>query len=133
MENRPIFECIPGSIVLYEKEYEEDFYNLINDLQHQPNDDVDINYVRDDYDGDDDSLGSREAEYAAMDEKEIMIVTDDDIFKEGDTSDHEYGSNEIKEEKIYGESEVEEGSDNCGDEEGADFDEEEKQLQEGPE
>ena len=35
--------------------------------------------------------------------------------------------------KIYGESEVEEGSDNCGDEEGADFDEEEKQLQEGPE
>ena len=84
---------------MYEKEYEEDFYNLINDLQHQPNDDVDINYVRDDYDGDDDSLGSREAEYAAMDEKEIMIVTDDDIFKEGDTSDHEYGSNEIKEEK----------------------------------
>ena len=35
--------------------------------------------------------------------------------------------------KICGESEVEEGPDDCGDEEGSDVEEEEKQSQEGPE
>ena len=65
-----------------------------------------------------------------MDKKEGMIVTAEDIDKEGDISDHEYGSNYSEEEKIDGESEVEEGSDDCGDEEWADVEEEEKQLQE---
>ena len=39
------------------------------------------------------------SEYAAMDEEEGMIVKDDNIFEEGDTSDYEYGSNESEEEK----------------------------------
>ena len=34
-----------------------------------------------------------------MDEEEGMIVTDDNISEEGDTSDHEYGINESEEEK----------------------------------
>ena len=57
-------------------------------------------------------------------QEEGMIVTDDNISKEGDTSDHKYGINESEEEKIGGESEVEEGSDDCGDEEGTDAEEE---------
>ena len=68
-----------------------------------------------------------------MDEEEGMIVIGDNISKEGDTSDHEYGRNYSKEEKIDGESEVEEGPDDCGDEEGLDVEEEEKPLQEVPE
>ena len=106
MENGPIFEWIPGNIILDKQEDEEVFDNLINDLQHHHNDD---NYSDDvpDYSGwDDDSLGLWEAEYAAMDEEEGMIVTYGDIPKEGDVSDHEYGSNERKEEKIGGETEV---------------------------
>ena len=43
MENWPIFERSPGNIVLDEKEDEEDFDNLINDLQHHHNDDDDSN------------------------------------------------------------------------------------------
>ena len=66
MENEPIFERIPGNIVLDEQEEEEYFDNLINDLQHHHNDDDDRYYVPDNSDGDDDSLGSWEAEYAAM-------------------------------------------------------------------
>ena len=62
-----------------------------------------------------------------------MIVTDENISEEGDTSDHAYGSSSSEEEKMYGESEVEAGYDDCGDEEGADVEEEEKQQQEGPE
>ena len=42
-----------------------------------------------------------------MDEEEGMIVIDDDISEEGDTSDHEYGINESEEDKIYRDSEVE--------------------------
>ena len=57
-------------------------------------------------------------------QEEGMIVTDDNISEEGDTSDHKYGINESEEEKIGGESEVEEGSDDCGDEEGTDAEEE---------
>ena len=67
-----------------------------------------------------------------MDEEEGMIVKDDNIAKEWDTSDHEYGSNESEEEKIDGESEVVEGFNDCGNEEGADVEEEEKHSQEGP-
>ena len=52
-----------------------------------------------------------------------MIVTDENISEEGDTSDHAYGSSSSEEEKMYGESEVEEGYDDCGDEEGADVEE----------
>ena len=62
-----------------------------------------------------------------------MTVTENKFFEEGDTIDHEYGNNEIKEERIDGESEVEEGPDDCGDEEGLDVEEEEKPLQEVPE
>ena len=67
-----------------------------------------------------------------MDKEAVIIVTDDNIAEEGDTIDHEYGGNDSEEEKIYGESEVEEGSYDCVDEEGAYVEEEEKQLQEGP-
>ena len=72
---------------------------MINDLQHHHNDDDNSNYVPDNSDGDNDSLVSWEAEYSAMYEEEGMIVTDDNIYKEGDTSDHDYGSNDIEEEK----------------------------------
>ena len=96
MENGPIFEWSPGNIILVEQEGEEDFDNLVNDLQHHHNDDENSNYVPDDYHGDDDSLGSWEAKYTAMDEEEGMKVTDNDISEEGDISDHEYGSNENK-------------------------------------
>ena len=62
-----------------------------------------------------------------------MTVTENKFFEEGDTIDHEYGNNEIKEERIDGESEVEEGSDDSGDEEGADVEKEDKQSQDVPE
>ena len=67
MENGPIFEWIPGNIVFDEQEDEEDFDNLINDLQHHHNDDDYSDYVPDDSDGYVYSLGSWEAEYAVMD------------------------------------------------------------------
>ena len=86
-----------------EKEY---FENLINDLKHHHNDDNDSDNVPDNSDGDDDILGSWEQKYATMDEEKVMIVTYDNIYEEGDTSDHEYGSNESEEEKIDGDSEV---------------------------
>ena len=44
-----------------EQEDREDFDNLINDLQHHHNDNYDRNYVPENSDEDDDSLGSREA------------------------------------------------------------------------
>ena len=62
-----------------------------------------------------------------------MIVKYDNISEKGDTSDHGYGSDESEEENIYGESEVKEGSGDCGDEEGLDVEEDEKQSQEDPE
>ena len=58
-----------------------------------------------------------------------MIVIDDDIAQGGGIHDHEYSSNESKEEKIGVEVEVEEGYDDCDGEEGADVEEKEKQLQ----
>ena len=64
-----------------EQEDKYDFDNLINDLHHHHNDDNDSNYVPDYSDGDDDILVSREAEYAAMDEEEGMIVTNENISK----------------------------------------------------
>ena len=36
--------------------------------------------------------------YIPMDKEEVMIVTDDDISEGGDISDHEYISDESKEE-----------------------------------
>ena len=57
MENGPIFEWSLGNIVLDEQEDEEYFENLINDLQNHHNDDKGRDYVPDNYDGDDDSLG----------------------------------------------------------------------------
>ena len=33
MKNSPIFEWIPGNIIMYEQYYEEEFANLLNDLQ----------------------------------------------------------------------------------------------------
>ena len=99
MENGPIFELSQGNIILDDKEDEEDFENMINDLQHHHNDDNNSNYVAYNYYGDAHSLGLWEVEYAAMDEEEGMIVTDDDIAEYEDISDHEYGSNENEEEK----------------------------------
>ena len=128
MGNGPIFEWRPGNIVLDKQEDKEDFYKLINDLPHHHNDDDDNDYVSENSDGDDDSLGSWESEYSAMDKEEGMIVTDDKISKEGDISDHEYGINESEEEKIDGETELEEGPDDCGDKECADLEEDENSF-----
>ena len=69
MGNGPIFEWIPGNIILEVHEDKEVFDNVINDLQHQNNYEDDSEYVPDDSDGDDDILGSWEVEYAAMDEE----------------------------------------------------------------
>ena len=32
MKNSPVFECIPGKIIMDKQEYEEDFNNPLNDL-----------------------------------------------------------------------------------------------------
>ena len=64
------------------------FDKMINDLQHHHNDDEDSDYVPDDSDEYENIIGSREAEYDAIDEEEVIIVTDDTIDEEGDTSDH---------------------------------------------
>ena len=79
MENGPIFEWSPGNIVLDEQEDKEDFSNLINDLQRHHNDEDDSNYVPDNSDGGDYSLGLWEAEYAVTEKEEGMIVTYDNI------------------------------------------------------
>ena len=68
MKNGPIFEWIPGNIVLDKQEDEEDFDNPINDLKHQHNDYDNSDYIPENSDGDDNILGSWEAKYAAMDE-----------------------------------------------------------------
>ena len=49
-----------------------------------------------------------------MDKEEGMLVTDDDITKDGDINDHECGSNDSEEREIGGEREEEECSDDCG-------------------
>ena len=56
MENMPIFEWIPGNIILENHENKEFFDNLINDLQNHHNDYNDSNYVSDDSDEDSNSL-----------------------------------------------------------------------------
>ena len=58
IKNGPILYWIPGNIILDEQEDEEDFDNLINDLQYHHNDDDGSNYIPYDSDEDDDSLGS---------------------------------------------------------------------------
>ena len=58
MENGPIFEWSPGNIILDEQEDEEYFENLINDIHHHHNDDDSSDYVPDNSDGYDNSLGS---------------------------------------------------------------------------
>ena len=58
MKNEPIFELIPGSITLEEQELKVYFDNLINYLQNHHNDEDDSDYVTDDSDEDDNSLGS---------------------------------------------------------------------------
>ena len=65
MENGKCFKCRPGKIVLENQEDEEDFDNLINDLQHHHNDD-NSDYIPDNYYGYDDILGSWEAQYATV-------------------------------------------------------------------
>ena len=60
MKKGPIFKWIPRNIILDEQEDEEDFNNLINDLQQHHNYDEEGEYVPDDYDEDGDSLGSWE-------------------------------------------------------------------------
>ena len=64
---------------------EEYFNNLLNDLQYGPRDNEDSNYVLDEFDDDEDSIGLWEAWYPVMDEEVGMIVTCDDIVyrKEG--------------------------------------------------
>ena len=58
MKNGPIFEWRPGNIILDEQEHKEDSDNLMNNLQHHHNDNNGIEYVPDNYYGDDNSLGS---------------------------------------------------------------------------
>ena len=82
-EKGPIFEWSPVNIILDQQEDEEDFDNIINDLQQHHNYHNCSDYVPDGSDGDDNILGSWESEYSAMDEEEGMIVTDDDISKGG--------------------------------------------------
>ena len=79
---------IPGTIILGEQEDEEDFDDRIHDIQHQHNDENSSNYVPNSSDEDDESLGSWEAKYVAMDEKEVMIVTDDNTAKGGYINEH---------------------------------------------
>ena len=97
MKYGPIFEWIPGNIILDKQVEKEYFYNLINDLQHHHNDDNGRNYVPESSDEDENILATWEAEYVAMDKKESMIVIYDDIYEEGDISDHEYSSDNSKE------------------------------------
>ena len=80
-----------------EQEDKENFDNLINDLQHHHNDNNDSVYALDDSDWDDNSLGSLESEYSVLDEEEGILVTYDDIVKEGGILDHRYGINESTE------------------------------------
>ena len=94
MKNGPIFEWIPGNIILYEQNYKEYFDNLIHDLKHHHNDDNNIDCVQDNSDEDDDSLGSWEAECAEMDEEEGVIATYDNIVEGREISDHEYTRDE---------------------------------------
>ena len=57
MENEPIFEWSLGNNILDKQEDGEDFDNMINDLQQHHNDDEDSDYIPDNYDGYDNSLG----------------------------------------------------------------------------
>ena len=75
---------------LGKKEDKENFDDLIHDLQHHHKNDKNSNYVPEHSDENDNSLGLWEEEYVAMDEEEGIIVTDDDIYKSGDKSYHEY-------------------------------------------
>ena len=61
IKNGPIFEWIPGNIIMDKEEDEEDFDNLINYLQHYRNYNNDRYCVPDAFDEDDDSLGSWES------------------------------------------------------------------------
>ena len=61
-----------------------------------------------------------------MDKEKGMIVTDDDISEWRYISDHEYSSDDSKEEKIGRDSEVEEVSDDCVNEEESYVEKEEK-------
>ena len=132
IKNGPVFEWIPGNIILDYQEEKEGFYNLINNLQHHHNDEDDSDYVTDNsYEGEN-RLESWKDEYFAMYNEEFMIVTYDDIAEGGDIRDHEYFSNEREEGKIRGHSEVEEGYNDCDDEEGSAVEEEEEQSQEDP-
>ena len=56
-KNGPILKWSPGNIILDEQDNKEYFEKLIHDLNHQLNDENGRNYVPDDYDEDDGSLG----------------------------------------------------------------------------
>ena len=68
MKNGPIFKWILGNIILDDQEEEEYFEDLIHDLQHHHNGDNDSDYLPDDYDEDDDSLGYCKSEYVSVEE-----------------------------------------------------------------
>ena len=70
---------------------EEDFNDLLNDLQYRHNNDVDRDYVLGKPDNDEGIIGSREAEYSAMDKEEGMVVTDDKIVESQEEKIGEYG------------------------------------------
>ena len=65
-EKGPIFEWSPVNIILDQQEDEEDFDNPINDLKHQHNDDDNSDYIPENSDGDDGSLGSQEEKYCVF-------------------------------------------------------------------
>ena len=60
---------------------EEDSNNLSNDLQYRHKNDVESDYVPGKYDNDEGIIGSWEAEYAAIDKEEGMVVTNDEIVE----------------------------------------------------
>ena len=84
-------------------------------------DDDGSNYVLDESDDDEDSIGSWEAEYASMYKEEVMIITDDDTVE----SEEEKPGEDV-------ESKLEHGSDDDDDEEGVDMDDEEAHTQDDP-
>ena len=104
-----------------EQDDEEVFNNLLKDLQYRHNNYDNSNYILDKSDDDENSIGWWESEYAAMDEEERMVVTDNKMF-------------EIKEDKTGedGESEWEYGSDYGDNEEVVDMNDEEEHPQDDP-
>ena len=69
MKNGPIFEWIPGNIIMDKQDDEEYFNKLPNDMQYHHKENDNIDYVPEESDDYEDSIGSWEAKYSTMDEE----------------------------------------------------------------